>query len=64
MNTRDPATLSPIELTHYIGGKRIRGSSGRFGDVYNPSLGVLSGRVPLASKSERSEERRVGKECA
>lgn len=40
------------ELTHYIGGKHVKGKSGRFGDVYNPATGEFSGQVPLASEEE------------
>ncbi|MDA0656459.1 MAG: CoA-acylating methylmalonate-semialdehyde dehydrogenase [Proteobacteria bacterium] len=40
------------ELTHYIGGKHIKGQSGRFGDVHNPATGEVSGQVPLASAEE------------
>ncbi|MSQ20342.1 MAG: CoA-acylating methylmalonate-semialdehyde dehydrogenase [Betaproteobacteria bacterium] len=40
------------ELFHFIDGKQVAGESGRFGDVFNPSLGVRSGRVPLAAKIE------------
>ncbi len=39
-------------LTHFVGGAHVAGESGRFGDVFNPSLGRKSGEVPLASKSE------------
>jgi malonate-semialdehyde dehydrogenase (acetylating)/methylmalonate-semialdehyde dehydrogenase len=37
---------------HWIGGKTITGNSGRAGDVFNPSLGLVAGRVALASESE------------
>ena len=40
------------ELTHYIGGKHVKGTSGRFGDVYNPTKGEVASLCPLASKSE------------
>jgi malonate-semialdehyde dehydrogenase (acetylating) / methylmalonate-semialdehyde dehydrogenase len=40
------------ELTHYIGGKHVSGTSGRFADVYNPATGEVQSRVPLASQSE------------
>lgn len=40
------------QLKHYVGGERIAGTSGRFGDIYNPSKGVKASEVPLASKSE------------
>src|SRR5580698_1252576 len=40
------------ELNHYIGGKTVAGTSGRFGDVFDPNTGAVQARVPLASKSE------------
>ncbi|MEK9992360.1 MAG: aldehyde dehydrogenase family protein, partial [Paracoccaceae bacterium] len=40
------------ELPHYINGQRVSGSSGRFGDVFNPATGEVQSRVPLASKEE------------
>ena len=40
------------QLTHFVNGKHIAGTSGRFGDVFNPSLGAKASEVPLASKSE------------
>ncbi|ASF13180.1 CoA-acylating methylmalonate-semialdehyde dehydrogenase [Nocardia brasiliensis] len=40
------------ELTHFIGGQHVAGTSGRFGDVYDPNLGQVQARVPLASKDE------------
>ena len=36
-------------LNHFVGGKQIVGTSGRFGDVYNPALGEVVKQVPLAS---------------
>ena len=42
-------------LHHYINGKRVEGSSGRFGDVYNPALGTVSAQVPLASADETAQ---------
>ncbi len=39
-------------LHHYIGGQKIEGRSGRFGDVYNPALGVVAKQAPLASEIE------------
>jgi len=39
-------------LHHFIRGKKVSGDSGRFGDVYNPALGTVAKRVPLADKSE------------
>ncbi|WP_328409805.1 CoA-acylating methylmalonate-semialdehyde dehydrogenase [Nocardia sp. NBC_00403] len=40
------------ELTHFIGGQHVAGTSGRFGDVFDPNIGAVQARVPLASKSE------------
>src|SRR5262245_11501971 len=40
------------ELTHFIGGKPVKGTSGRFGDVFQPLDGSLRARVSLASKAE------------
>jgi malonate-semialdehyde dehydrogenase (acetylating)/methylmalonate-semialdehyde dehydrogenase len=40
------------ELTHFINGKRVKGTSGRFADVYNPATGEVQARVPLATQEE------------
>ena len=40
------------ELTHFIGGKHVRGTSGRFGDGFEPMTGDVLSRVPFASKEE------------
>src|ERR1700744_2627690 len=40
------------ELGHFIAGKHVNGTSGRFGDVFNPSTGEVQARVPFASKGE------------
>ncbi len=37
------------ELTHYIGGEHVKGTSGRFADVMNPATGEVQAKVPLAS---------------
>src|SRR5690349_15450508 len=39
-------------IPHWIGGKRVDGTSGRSGAVYDPALGVQSGAVDLASVEE------------
>src|SRR5215475_11734040 len=39
-------------LHHWIDGKLVEGTSGRFGDVFNPATGEKSARVPLASAAE------------
>ena len=40
------------EIGHFIGGKTVAGTSGRFGDVFNPNTGEVQARVALASKAE------------
>lgn len=37
---------------HFIGGKHVEGTSGRFADVYNPATGEVEGQVSLASEAE------------
>src|SRR5471032_1785207 len=40
------------EIGHFIGGKRVKGASGRQGDVFNPNTGEVQAKVALASKAE------------
>ena len=40
------------QLTHYINGRCVAGTSDRFGDVFNPTTGEVAARVPLASAAE------------
>ncbi|MCY4303910.1 MAG: CoA-acylating methylmalonate-semialdehyde dehydrogenase [Aestuariivita sp.] len=40
------------QLSHYINGSRISGSSGRYGDVLNPATGEVQAHVPLANSQE------------
>ena len=40
------------ELHHFIGGKQVKGTSGRFGDVFTPMTGEITSKVPLASRAE------------
>ena len=42
----------PDTLQHYINGRRVDGTSGRFADVFNPALGTVKARVPLAGADE------------
>jgi malonate-semialdehyde dehydrogenase (acetylating)/methylmalonate-semialdehyde dehydrogenase len=41
-----------MDLTHWINGRHVAGTSGRFADVFNPATGEVQARVPLASKGE------------
>src|SRR5580765_7064016 len=39
-------------ITHWIDGRRVEGTSGRSGPVYNPAIGERSGEVDFASVEE------------
>src|SRR6202034_2966170 len=40
------------EIGHFVGGKEVNGTSGRFGDVFNPNTGEVQAKVALAKRSE------------
>ena len=40
------------ELTHWIDGKHVKGTSGRFADVMNPATGEVQAKAPLATAEE------------
>ncbi len=40
------------EIGHFIGGKEVKGASGRFGDVFNPNTGEVQARLAYASRAE------------
>lgn len=40
------------EIGHFIGGKAVAGTSGRFADVYDPNTGEIQAKVALASEAE------------
>src|SRR5262245_28930566 len=44
--------ISMSDIQHYIDGKRVDGTSGRWGDVYNPATGERSRRVAFAGGAE------------
>src|SRR6195952_2104362 len=39
-------------IGHFIGGKEVKGTSGRTADVFEPMTGDVQGKVDLASKAE------------
>jgi malonate-semialdehyde dehydrogenase (acetylating) / methylmalonate-semialdehyde dehydrogenase len=39
-------------LTHFIGGEHVAGTSGRFGDLFDPATGEVQARVPLGSHAD------------
>jgi malonate-semialdehyde dehydrogenase (acetylating)/methylmalonate-semialdehyde dehydrogenase len=40
------------KLYHFIGGERVDGTSGRFGDVFNPATGEVESQVPYANAND------------
>src|ERR1700686_1144543 len=40
------------DIGHFIGGKEVKGASGRQGDVFNPNTGEVQAKVALAAKAE------------
>ena len=40
------------EITHFIAGASVAGTSGRYGEVFNPNTGEVQARVALASTGE------------
>jgi malonate-semialdehyde dehydrogenase (acetylating)/methylmalonate-semialdehyde dehydrogenase len=40
------------EIGHFIGGSEVKGTSGRFGDVFNPNTGEVQAKVALAKHAE------------
>ena len=43
------------EIGHFIAGQTVAGTSGRFGDVFDPSTGEVQAKVALASGDEVSQ---------
>ncbi len=50
-------------IPHFIGGKEVAGTSGRFSDVFNPATGEVQAKVALASKSELDAAVKVAAEA-
>src|SRR5690348_12477473 len=51
-NIRHGRSILMREIGHFIGGKEIKGTSGRTGDVFNPNTGEVQAKVALAAKGE------------
>ncbi|MFF9044514.1 CoA-acylating methylmalonate-semialdehyde dehydrogenase [Streptomyces parvulus] len=49
---REHERASVRELTHFVGGKHTPGTSGSFGEVYDPNTGDVQALVPLANRAE------------
>ncbi len=43
------------QLHHFINGQRVAGTSGQFGDVFNPASGAVAAKVPFASGQEMAD---------
>src|SRR5215831_4652189 len=43
------------EIGHFVGGKEVKGTSGRFGDVFNPNTGEVQAKVAFASRAEAEQ---------
>ena len=50
-------------INHFVGGKEVAGTSGRFADVFNPATGEVQAKVALASKSELDAAVKVAAEA-
>jgi malonate-semialdehyde dehydrogenase (acetylating)/methylmalonate-semialdehyde dehydrogenase len=48
----EPKQVAVRELSHFIDGRCVAGASGCFAEVFDPALGRLSARVPVANTSE------------
>jgi Aldehyde dehydrogenase family len=51
------------DVGHWIGGKVVAGTSGRYGDISNPSVGERSGRLTFASAAEVDAAVRAAREA-
>ncbi|MBT2879176.1 CoA-acylating methylmalonate-semialdehyde dehydrogenase [Streptomyces albidoflavus] len=40
------------ELTHFVGGRHVPGTSGAYGEVHDPNTGEVQALVPLANRAE------------
>ncbi len=40
------------EIGHFIGGKEVKGASGRWGDVFNPNTGEVQAKVAFANRAD------------
>ena len=47
-----PTNQKLREVHHWVNGRLLTGSSGRYGDVYNPASGEVQARVDLATPAE------------
>jgi len=43
------------DIHHFVNGETFKGTSGRWGDVFNPNTGVVAARVQLATEAEMDQ---------
>ena len=58
-----PATAVSPEVSHWIGGRRTPGRSGRVAEVFHPSSGRVSGQVALAGEAEVDQAVRAAQDA-
>ena len=51
-------------IAHWVGGKRVPGTSGRVGPVFDPARGSQTGEVALASAAEVADVVKVARDAA
>jgi malonate-semialdehyde dehydrogenase (acetylating) / methylmalonate-semialdehyde dehydrogenase len=49
---KKPKEKAMREIGHFIGGKQVKGTSGRHGDVFDPNTGEVQAKVAFARHSE------------
>ncbi|SAL34379.1 methylmalonic acid semialdehyde dehydrogenase [Caballeronia arvi] len=52
MNEANHSAARVRELSHFIDGRRVSGTSGRLNDVYDPAQGRVTAQVPVADAAE------------
>ena len=60
--TRQMSNTRLNSYSHWIAGALAPGTSGRWGDVFNPSLGVVAARVALAHEADVDAAVRAARE--
>jgi malonate-semialdehyde dehydrogenase (acetylating)/methylmalonate-semialdehyde dehydrogenase len=55
MSASPRSAVSASWVTHWVGGKAVPGAQTRAGDVFDPSTGEVTARVPFASLQELDE---------
>src|SRR5918912_453455 len=51
------------EIGHFVGGREVKGRSGRFSDIFDPNTGEVQAKLALASADEVHEAVRVAAEA-